>query len=71
MDGKQVSKASCEARVENNTTHYVNEGFPQKAKWARVEMQLPGRKTVGQDERWSGATNTKRDVQAGLEPRRV
>jgi hypothetical protein len=36
-DGIQVGKPSCEARVENQTTHYVNDSLPQKAKWARVE----------------------------------
>ncbi|HWS54111.1 MAG TPA: hypothetical protein VN228_08295, partial [Pyrinomonadaceae bacterium] len=41
MDGMQVGKASCEARVENNTTHYVNDGVPQKAKWSRVECNFP------------------------------
>lgn len=41
MDGMQVGRAGCEARVENNTTHYVNDGVPQKAKWARVECSFP------------------------------
>lgn len=36
-DGIQVGKPSCSARVENQTTHYVNDSLPQKAKWARVE----------------------------------
>jgi hypothetical protein len=35
-EGEQVGKASCESDVENNTTHYVAETVPQKAKWARV-----------------------------------
>jgi hypothetical protein len=35
-DGTEVGKASCEPDVENNTTHYVTESVPQKAKWARV-----------------------------------
>jgi hypothetical protein len=36
-DGEQVGAASCEADVENNTTHFVDEkDAPQKAKWARV-----------------------------------
>ncbi|HYE16451.1 MAG TPA: hypothetical protein VD968_18575, partial [Pyrinomonadaceae bacterium] len=41
MDGMQVGKASCEARVENNTTHTVNDGVPQRAKWSRVECSFP------------------------------
>jgi len=41
MDGIEVGKASCEAEVENNTTHYVEDSVPQKAKWARVECDFP------------------------------
>ncbi|HEV2913478.1 MAG TPA: hypothetical protein VGX92_09365 [Pyrinomonadaceae bacterium] len=40
-DGIQVGTASCEAKVENGTTHYVNDAMPQKAKWARVECSFP------------------------------
>jgi hypothetical protein len=36
-DGIQVGKPGCDAKVENQTTHYVNDSLPQKAKWARVE----------------------------------
>jgi hypothetical protein len=35
-EGEEVGKASCESDVENNTTHFVAETVPQKAKWARV-----------------------------------
>lgn len=52
MDGMEVGKASCEAIVENNTTHYVEESLPQKAKWARVECDFPlvkGSNTTGDD----------------------
>ena len=42
LDGMEVSKAGCEAEVEINTTHYVEESVPQKAKWARVECDFPG-----------------------------
>jgi hypothetical protein len=52
MDGMEVSKASCEAAVEINTTHYVEDSVPQKAKWARVECDFPGIKgsnTSGDD----------------------
>ena len=41
MDGIQVGAASCEAKVDNTTTHYVNDGVPQKAKWSRVECSFP------------------------------
>lgn len=40
-DGTEVGKASCEAEVENNTTHYVEDALPQKAKWARVICDFP------------------------------
>ena len=51
LDGMEVGKAGCEAEVENNTTHYVEESVPQKAKWARVECDFPnikGRNTTGE-----------------------
>ena len=41
MDGTEVGRASCEAVIENNTTHYVEDALPQKAKWARVECDFP------------------------------
>ena len=41
LDGMEVGTAGCEAEVENNTTHYVEESMPQKAKWARVECDFP------------------------------
>ena len=40
-DGTQVGRASCESVVDNTTTHYVNEGVPQRAKWSRVECSFP------------------------------
>ena len=42
LDGMEIAKAGCEAEVEINTTHYVEESVPQKAKWARVECDFPG-----------------------------
>jgi hypothetical protein len=35
-EGQEVGKAGCDSEVENNTTHYVADSVPQKAKWARV-----------------------------------
>jgi hypothetical protein len=58
MDGMQVGKASCEAKVENNTTHYVNEGVPQKAKWARVECSFPIVKQWDKTDGGKGQPNT-------------
>ena len=50
-EGTEVGRASCEATVENNTTHYVEDSLPQKAKWARVECDFPnikGSNTTGE-----------------------
>lgn len=41
FEGEQVGKPSCESDVENNTTHYVADTVPQKAKWARVVCSFP------------------------------
>lgn len=51
FEGTEVGRATCGAEVENNTTHYVEDGVPQKAKWARVECDFPnikGRNTTGE-----------------------
>jgi hypothetical protein len=39
--GVQIGKASCGAVVDIQTTHYVNDAMPQKAKWSRVECDFP------------------------------
>jgi hypothetical protein len=52
MDGMEVGKAGCEAVIENNTTHYVEDSLPQKAKWALVECDFPnikGKNTTDDD----------------------
>jgi hypothetical protein len=41
IDGTIAGSAGCEAEVENNTTHYVEDKVPQKAKWARVICDFP------------------------------
>ena len=51
MDGTEIGRAGCEAVIENNTTHYVEDSVPQKAKWSRVECDFPnikGRNTTGE-----------------------
>lgn len=35
-DGREVGKPGCDSEVDNNTTHYVEDAIPQKAKWSRV-----------------------------------
>lgn len=50
-DGTEVGRASCDAVIENNTTHYVEDSLPQKAKWARIECDFPnikGSNTAGE-----------------------
>jgi hypothetical protein len=50
-EGTEVGHAGCEAEVENNTTHYVEDALPQKAKWARIECDFPnikGSNTTGE-----------------------
>jgi hypothetical protein len=41
LDGTEVGRASCEAVIENGTTHFIEDSFPQKAKWSRVECDFP------------------------------
>ncbi|HYH85058.1 MAG TPA: hypothetical protein VEX60_06210 [Pyrinomonadaceae bacterium] len=41
LEGQEVGRASCESDIENNTTHYVADSIPQKAKWARVRCSFP------------------------------
>jgi len=45
--GDEVGRASCESEVENATTHFVDDSFPQKAKWNRVICDFPN--IVGSD----------------------
>jgi hypothetical protein len=50
-DGTEIGRASCGSKIENNTTHYVEDSVPQKAKWARVECSFPnikGSNTTGE-----------------------
>ena len=41
IDGLIAGAAGCEAEIENNTTHSVEETLPQKAKWSRVYCNFP------------------------------
>jgi hypothetical protein len=58
MDGMQVGAASCEAKVENGTTHFVDDSLPQKAKWARVECSFPVVKQWDKTNDGQGQPNT-------------
>lgn len=59
LDGMEVGKASCGTDIENNTTHYVEDALPQKAKWARVVCKFPNIK--GADKKGE-ATSTYPDI---------
>lgn len=51
MDNTEVGRASCDAVIENMTSHYVEDSVPQKAKWARVEcdfFNIKGHNTTGE-----------------------
>lgn len=37
----EVGRASCEADIEKETTNYVDDSLPQKAKWSRVKCNFP------------------------------
>jgi hypothetical protein len=58
MDGMQVGAAGCGATVENNTTHSVNDAFPQKATWSRVECSFPTVKQWDKTNGGQGQPNT-------------
>ncbi len=44
-EGTEVGRASCESVIDNNTTHYVADNIPQKAKWSLVECDFPNLRT--------------------------
>ena len=37
----EVGRPGCGSDIENETTHYVDDSLPQKAKWARVVCSFP------------------------------
>lgn len=39
--GEEVGKASCESKVDSETTQFVDDTVPQKAKWARIDCDFP------------------------------
>jgi hypothetical protein len=41
FEGEEVGKAGCESELDNNTTHFVDDSVPQKAKWSRVRCSFP------------------------------
>jgi len=49
IDGTIAGSAGCESEVENNTTHYVEESMPQKAKWARIICSFPNIKGLAKN----------------------
>jgi hypothetical protein len=49
LDGDQIGRAGCESEVDNNTTHYVEETLPQKAKWSRIVCSFPNIKGLAKN----------------------
>jgi len=48
----EVGRAGCEADIEKQTTQYVDDSLPQKAKWSRVVCSFPNIKgwdTTGEE----------------------
>ena len=41
MDGEEIGKPGCESELDSETTHFVDDTVPQKAKWARVICSFP------------------------------
>lgn len=41
LDGTPMGRAGCSQTIENETSHYVDESVPQKARWARIECSFP------------------------------
>jgi hypothetical protein len=52
-EGTEVGSASCDSEIENNTTHFVDDSVPQKAKWARMNCTFPN--IFGRNETGEGA----------------
>jgi len=39
--GQEVGQASCESELDKQTTQFVADNVPQKAKWSRVKCEFP------------------------------
>jgi hypothetical protein len=68
MDGMQIGKATCGPTLENNTTHYVNDGVPQKARWARIECEFPMVTQWDKSNNGQGQSNTNEFFKMGANP---
>ena len=40
-EGQEVGKPGCDSEIDINTTHFVDDSVPQKAKWSRVRCSFP------------------------------
>ena len=67
-DGTHVGKASCGSVLDNSTTHFVNEGMPQKAKWSRVECNFPMVKRWDKTNNGQGQPNTNEMFKLAANP---
>ncbi len=68
MGGTQVGKASCGSVLDNSTTHFVNEGLPQKAKWSRVECVFHTVKRWDKTNNGQGQPNTNEMFKMAANP---
>jgi hypothetical protein len=68
VDGEQRGKASCGPVLENSTTHYVNDGMPQKARWALVKCDFPVVKRWDKTDGGKGQSNTNEMFKLAANP---
>jgi hypothetical protein len=40
LDATPMGRAGCSQTIENETSHYVDDSVPQKARWARIECHF-------------------------------
>ena len=67
-DGEQMGAASCDSEVDLQTTISVNENFPQKAKWVRLECNFPVVKQHDKTNNGQGQPNTNEMFKMGANP---
>ena len=68
MDGTQVGAASCGSVVDLLPTISVNDKFPQKAKWSRVECSFPIVKQWDKTNDGQGQPNTNEMFKMAANP---
>ncbi len=66
LDGTQIGKPGCGSEVENLTTHTVEDGVPQKSRWARMKCTFYT--VFGKDETGEKDTLTGPKFEMGKNP---